>query len=250
MTQEKIVNPVVEAENFDDVFNSNEEISVEQEQPEAKPENKPEVVVKPAEVDQGEEDAPPASEESWTKKAVIDERRKRQEAERKAQLFEAEIAELKSPKQKVERPDVFEDPEAAFQHSEKLFDNKLFEQRVNLTRDLMAEKHGDYEEVENHFLEMVAQDPSLSVKLRSAPNPAKFAYETAKTNLDLKSLKDPTYKEKLKEEIRKEILAEMVEKQHAKGAKPTTLPSLVNKTSTHSNVDPKEEYKGTLDEIF
>lgn len=175
--------------------------------------------VKPEE----EKGEPPASEtkkeqepESWTKTAAFDERRKRQELEKKYQQLEAELAALRQPNQqesKVERPNVFDDPENAFNYSENLVEQKAFARLVKYSEAEMREKYSDYDDLSDEFMKLAQQNPVLKQELFNAPNPAKFAYNTAKNYLEAQKFSDPNYKEKLKEDIRKEVLAELARNQ-------------------------------------
>lgn len=190
--------------------------------------------------------------ESWTKTAVIDERRKRQDAERKLAEKDAEIAALKAskaqpteqtkqeekqeePVKKVERPDVWEDPEKAFAYSEQMVEHKAFQRVVKLTEAEMKETHSDYEEMSNHFMKMARENPYLAQQLYNAPNPAKFAYNTAKNHLESQKLSDPNYKKNFEEEIRKKILAELAGKQEVSADAPkVNIPDLANANSAES----------------
>lgn len=222
-----------------------EEIQVES-SPEPKQEI-PQVIeetkgVKPEE----EKGEPPSSEiqkeqepESWTKTAVFKERRKRQELEKKYQQLEAQLAALSQPKeqeQRVERPNVFEDPENAFSYSERLVEEKAFTRLVKYSEAEMRETHPDYDEMSNEFMKLAQQNPLLSQELYNAPNPAKFAYNTAKNYLEAQKFNDPNYKEKLKEDIRKEVLAELARNQEvSKPVSPSVqVPDLSKTTSALS----------------
>lgn len=222
-----------------------EDVQVES-SPEPKQENQ-EVIpeakgVKPEE----EKGEPPSSEikkeqepESWTKTAVIDERRKRQELEKKYQQLEAELAALRQPaqqQQEVTRPNVFEEPENAFNYSENLVEQKAFARLVKYSEAEMREKYSDYDEMSDEFMKLAQQNPVLKQELFNAPNPAKFAYNTAKNYLDAQKFNDPTYKEQLKEDIRKEVLAELARNQQvSQPVKPSVqLPDLSKTTSALS----------------
>ncbi len=223
---------------------------IEEVQVESSPEPKQETLqvteevkgVKPEE----EKGEPPASEiqkeqepESWTKTAAFDERRKRQELEKKYQQLEAELAALRQPaqpKQEVERPNVFDDPENAFNYSENLVEQKAFARLVKYSEAEMREKYSDYDDLSDEFMKLAQQNPVLKQELFNAPNPAKFAYNTAKNYLEAQKFSDPTYKEQLKEDIRKEVLAELARNQEVlKPISPSVqVPDLSKTTSALS----------------
>lgn len=202
-----------------------------------------------------ESDETPAStkedkpqEESWTKKAVLDERRKRQELERQLRELQNQV---NNPKEEEEIPDPIDDPVGYKDYVKNSLKQEMFAERVNETRIEMEAKHDDYLEMEQKFIELSNDDPKLAKQLRQSSNPAKFAYDTAKRYFESQKFNDPDYQVKLREEIKKEILAELAKNQSiSKATSRVNLPDLTSRTSANSNVDPKEEYKGTLEEIF
>lgn len=171
--------------------------------------------------------------ESWTKRAVLDERRKRQDLERENAALKARLNPEATPKQPA-RPDVFEDQEGAFGYLQQQFDQRLVVDRINLSRELMAEKHDDYEEAESAFVDLAKADPSLVAKMRAATLPAKFVYDHVKKHQQMQEMQDVDgYRAKIKAELRAEILAEM----DAEGAEERATaqtphpPQLVNRRS-------------------
>lgn len=150
----------------------------------------------------------PKEEETWTKAAVLDERRKRQEAEQR-------LRELEQKSQKPEEtPDWFSDPEKAAQHHSAQIEQRLWQQKVELGQDWMRQQHADYDEMEAKFAEMVQQNPALSAELRKSANPARFAYETAKKAAEYEAMKDvDSYKARIEADVRKEV-EEKVRKEH------------------------------------
>ncbi len=215
------------------------------------------IVEKEEEPESGEEtEETPSSdekEEPWTKKSALAERKKRQESEKKVKALEEELATLKQPKEEVKRPDALDDPEGALAHVEKTLRGELWKEKFTLTQEIMREKHEDYEQLETHFSEMVKESPDLLKKFVEAKNPAKFAYDTAKKDLNIQKFSDPDYEKNLEEELRKKILAEIGEKPEAAEApaeKPKVKlpPSFANAASAKSG-DKFVEDK-PLDELF
>lgn len=184
-------------------------------------------------------DAPPASKEgdddlgekgTIPRKQAIDERRKRQAAEDRARAAEEELARhrqqpAQAPQaqqhqqqtQVAQRPDPFTDPDGAAAWDAAQHDERDFDQRCGLTRDMFMELKGekDYLEKEKAFLEECNQNPSMTAALRRASNPAKFAYQQGKSLLAQREYGDDpgAYREKLKgeitEEIREDLRAEL-----------------------------------------
>lgn len=163
-----------------------------------------------------EEPAPPADEESqWTKTMAIDERRKRQAAEERLRDLEARLSQQEAAPAK-ERPDVFEDAEGAFKHTEETFEQRIVNERVNMSRSMMEMMHDDYSDMEQAFIALAKDNPALANQMYASANPAKFAYDTAKQHSEIQKFSDPNYAENLKAQIRAEVLAELKE-----DAKPT-----------------------------
>lgn len=117
---------------------------------------------------------------SWTKAMALDQRSRRQTMETKVKSLEAELSELK----RKPRPDALEEPEAALNHVEQSFDSKILTAMTNLSREVMKMHKDDYDAMEVKFVEMATSDPSLVNEMAASPNPAKFAYETAKKKLE------------------------------------------------------------------
>lgn len=184
--------------------------------------------------------------ESWTKTAVLDERRKRQELEAKLAKYEEEKVE------KIKRPDVLEDQEGAFQHTESAFENKLFQERINLTRELMMEAKPDYSEMAALFLGMVKENPSLESEIRNSSNPAKFAYNKAKEKVEYdefqKTKETPEYKQFLEAKKSGKLNALVEETPEQKRNKSAlNVPDLINSTSAKSG---HTEGEKTLNQIL
>ena len=168
-------------------------------------------------------------EESWTKAAVLDERRKRQELERKLAEYE---------KAKPERPDVFEDQDGAFGHVKDELRSEIGNIKLELSQDMMRSIHEDYDELESEFIELAKDNAALLTELNQAKNPARFAYETAKKARQAAELKDVEgMRAKIEAEMRAEIeaklKAEAEESAKKKSGKDQALsPSLAASTST------------------
>ncbi len=185
-----------------------------------------------------EKDAPPASQdESWTKTAVLDERRKRQ-------AIEAELAELKKPKQAepIQRPNAAEDPEGAIEHTATEINQRILNERVNSSRNIMVAFKPDYLEKEAVFVELANANPALVAEMHQHESPAMFAYNKAIEHLDhqeyLKTKDTPEYKEFL--EARKSGNVLTPEQKRNKSAVET--PKLVNATSASSgNATPTDK---------
>lgn len=183
----------------------------------------PEAVAAQAPEPKGEPAAPPAASQEKDddravvpRKALEDERHKRQEYERKVREYEdwfraQQQAAQPQPKQ-PEPPDPYIDPVAAFQWQQDQFnrqlqayaqkqEHELVMTRVNLSEQQARLQHSDYDEVVSVFVEAAQANPRLLQTMASHPNPAAYAYEIgrkAKVYRDIGD--DPTaYEKRLRE---------------------------------------------------
>jgi len=153
----------------DDVFDDKATEVEEKEEAEA-PEKPDDAEETEGEESKGEEVSESPAEENTGQTvplaALQSERSKRQELERK-------LAE----KTAVDAPDKATDPEG--------YDRFM---RIELSRDLMRETHDDYDEVISHYQEMVKANPEIDAITGDKRNPAKFAYDLAKKDLEIAEL--------------------------------------------------------------
>lgn len=167
--------------------------------------------------------SPPVSAESddnsplVPRKALIEERRKRQDYEKKMAEFEAKLAELSKPqpppqqqRQPQPPPDPWTDPQGAIEYERQQRAMELYETRVILSEEMMSQKP-DYTEAKRVFIEAANADPSLAQKLVRHPMPAKFVYEEGKRLAALREIgPDPAaYRENLRQQLMEELRAEM-----------------------------------------
>jgi hypothetical protein len=219
--------------NLNDVFEDNDTTESEAKEVAAKDET--EVKDEVAEEVTGEEAETPAAKEEdesghIPKKALIDERRKRQ-------ALEAEVAELKKgkPEEEVE-PDL---------------GTSLLRERINLSRELMLETKPDYEEMETVFLDMAKENPSLVTEMNKSPNPAKFAYTKAKEHTEYqvfqKSKDSPEYKEFLDWKKSQGEKPKEEDKRKKSAVKVPDLTKAAAKGSNSEEVEPKPSLEDALE---
>ncbi len=186
----------------------------------------------------------PTTEQSGLYAALQAERKKRQEAEERLAKKEPEVV-----------PDPMDDPEGYAKHIEQKADKGLLETRISLSRDLMMDSKDDYLEKEKVFMGMIMDDEgkvidkTLHEKFLASSNPAKFTYDTAKEHLEIQELKSPDYRDKLKAEIRAELLAEM-KVPEIKSVKPTEVPNLTKASEAGSNTEKAESEITEMSELF
>lgn len=241
--EEAAEQPVAEGET--------EQAETETDEAKAKPETETATTDK-AEV---AEDSTPESKEKdeaqdWTKAAVLDERRKRQELERKLAEYE------KKAEEKPERPDLFADPDGALGHIEKSLRDEMRESlsntRLEISQELMRTVHEDYDELESEFVEMAKDNPVLLKELNESSNPARFAYQTATKAREVAELKDvDKIRAKIEAEIRAEVeskLKQELQQSQAKekGKQEALAPSLASAQSKGGVDDFEDDSLGNL----
>lgn len=102
--------------------------------------------------------------------AIIDERRKRQDAERRLQQYETGTA----------KPDFWEDPEKAVNARLQEFVSPLKSELLDLQVENARLKNPDFDESMMAFLQAAQSDPNLSTLADNAPNPLQFIYREGK----------------------------------------------------------------------
>lgn len=193
----------------------------------------------PAVSDEGD-DGPPVP-----RKALQDERRKRQDLERQL----AELTKQRSappvqqqaqpqpqpppPQSEIpERPDPWIDPQGAMDWDRELLqrriDESVYETRTTISREMMLQSKPDFEEMENLFFQVLPQMPHLGPQIRRHPMPAKFAYEMGvKIKAMMEIGDDPAaYKQRVREELEAEVRGQQVQPsqpQTPKGSTPKSL---------------------------
>ena len=187
-----------------------------------------------------EESATPADEEkdqSWHLKAVLDEREKRQAAQRKAEELQAKLDAL-TKGEEPSRTSIFDD-EGKFR-SELLSDVERTElnSRLNISQGLAEDKWGEAKVSESmaKFRELVKENPGLWDEIKDAPLPyfklvrIVERHDRAK---EIEALTSEDYETKLRAKIRAEVEAELKGKQDAdKQKRESITPSLASKRST------------------
>lgn len=163
--------------------------------------------------------------DTWTKAAVLDERKKRQ-------ALEAQLEQLRKEQQQPEtkKPDLFEDPEAWQRNLSDQFSHQVLETRISMSREMFAAMKDDYEEAEAAFIDYAKQYPELITQMTQSAVPAKFAYEQGKKVLafnEFQKFDAETVRAKIREEERAKVVAELQQQQSAKQSKVASLtPSL------------------------
>ena len=144
-------------------------------------------------------------------KAMLAERDKRKEAEIQLQMLQKEKAALQQKREEEEEVDPDSDPAAYYRQREekilKAVGDKILAMSVMNAKD----KWSDYDEKEALFIEAAKKDPTLGQKMDAAPDPARFAYETARQlELQAKYGNDPeAWREAIRQEEREKLEQEI-----------------------------------------
>lgn len=180
--------------------------------------------------------APPAPEESRMvpRDALQDERRKRQELEAQLREMQRQVQQIQQPPPVPQAvPDQWEDPEghtryliqqaAASAREEALAEVRR--ERVLLSAEAAKQRHPDYVEKVDTFNQLAAQNPALIATMMQQPDPAEFAYNTAKQHLELSQYgsleaRDAALRAKWEAEALERLRAEVAP---AQSTAPTTL---------------------------
>lgn len=162
--------------------------------------------------------------------ALLDEREKRQKAEREAEELRRWRAEMERQKEQPKAPDFYEDPEARMAYENQNIQTLLWNERLNMSEALSRDKHGDaaVDEARDAFMRAAQQNPSLQMELRAQANPYGFVVNWYKRQSVMSEIgNDPdgwkakqveTIKAELAEQIRAEVMAEL------QGATPAQKP--------------------------
>lgn len=141
--------------------------------------------------------SPAAAETPLDHAALIGERRRRQEAEDQLRALQEQLARQQQPQPQIAEPqgppDRWEDPEgydrwlvaqaatAARNEAMQAFQH----QRIKMTAIEAQNRLPDYTDKIRAFEQMAQANPLLMQQMIEAPNPAEFAYNTAKSHLDI-----------------------------------------------------------------
>jgi hypothetical protein len=171
--------------------------------------------------------------------AMEAERKKRQAAEAKLREYEAKQGSTKE----VEADEVEDDAELTI-------DDKLFHERVNMSREIMMEQKPDYEEKVKVFLKMAEENPEILNQYRKAQNPAKFAYEKGKKQVEFEEFESTKNSEEYKEFLKFKEERSKEPKADDKKATAMSLPKLNNATSKMKTSKVAEQLITKVDDLF
>lgn len=184
--------------------------------------------------------------------ALMAERDKRQEAARKAEAAERELAELRRQREQAAPATSFWDnPEQSLQNAVQLANAQAQDRLFAALEEQAREVHPDFDEVFKEVEEQAKQNPAIAAQVMQSANPALAAYKLGKKLRETKQvLEDPAaYRERLKAEIRAELDKEAADKAAAAAKVADSIPpDLTDTRSAKGNEPPPPE--SVFDEIF
>lgn len=158
--------------------------------------------------------APPAASEehkSIPVTALLDERDKRKEAQRRAEELERRLAQLEQAQQP--KPDFLDDPEAALRHQQESVRFQIWNERLNMSEMLARQAYGDdlVAQAQEAFGAAARDNPALQMELQRQRNPYDFVVKWHKRNSFISEVGDDpeTWKNAQREALKAEILAEL-----------------------------------------
>lgn len=208
-----------------------EEVEAQEAETEAEAAPEPEPKETEAEEQTGEEDPGSTPEPEPQKQhdipvtALLDEREKRQAAQRQLEEYQrrerelqAQLQKLQQPKQ--EAPDWYEDPQAAARYQTQTIEQQ-FQARLMQQSKFLAEREFGQNTV-NEAISYFDRNPAASQQFKDHPSPFHAAvefYQRQKVAEEIGS--DPeAYKQKLRDELRAELEAELTANPKAKPKAP------------------------------
>lgn len=163
----------------------------------------------------GEDGASPApqTEPELDHKAVLGERRRRQEAEARLREYEARLAAIEQ-QQAPPTPEFWEDPQSFMDQRFSKLGEELFQrweqrqqaQRIDASEAEARSKYGDYDDALEAFTRAVQINPQLGYQMAQSHNPGEFAYNKGKAALALNEVGSI---DEMRARIRAEVEAEL-----------------------------------------
>jgi len=182
-----------EETNFDPF--EEEEVITEEEEPTPKeePEEEPKGTEKEDPKDDVEETPADATEPKGEKEEETKEEKMIPESRFKAAIKDVQSKLDQSLEENAKltatpAPDRSEDPDGYEKHL-----------RLNMSRDLMRKFNDDYDETIKHYQEMAEANPSLNKMVEDNELPAKFAYDLAKRDMEIRELSEARGSDEWKE---------------------------------------------------
>ena len=201
------------------------EVAEEPEEPKGEKQAEPEAEA-PAEPEP-EPSAPPAPEQEAQRiplTAMLDEREKRQKAERELEEMRRWRAQMEAQKQQPKTPDMYEDPEGYTRYQQSMLQQTLWNERLNVSELMARDKYGEelVDQARDAFLAQTKSNPALYVEMQQSRHPYDFVVAWHKRSQFLNEVKDPDeWRNAERERIRQELLAEASQPSKPKAPPPS-----------------------------
>jgi hypothetical protein len=209
-----------------------------------------------------EEAPPPVKEKSDNRiplTELLNEREKRQNAERQREAYEQELSQLRQQMQALQQPrepiDIFANPEAYTQSIEQQMGEKLRAMEANFSLRLAHNKHGEvFTEAFQEVMQRPLQDP-MRQQVINSPDPGETLVSLYQREKVVKEVgPDPiAYKSKILEEALKDpqfLAKAMQSARQTAGAQPTNnkidLPPSLNKVASAHSGDDNDDSDGSV----
>lgn len=120
--------------------------------------------------------------------ALVAERKKRQAEERKTQELQMRLQRLEQAAQPQNQntltdDEIFENLPGAFKKVQGIFDQRLNDQRYQMSEAFAREKYEDYDEVLSEYVSLAQKNPQLNIEVHNSANPAMTMYKRTKEAL-------------------------------------------------------------------
>lgn len=191
----------------------------------------------------------PVTEPELDHKAIVAERRRRQEAEERARALEEQIKAYQNPPEPA--PSMWEDEQGWQQHFGGQVVSAAVQQatlnsKLDMSEMMVRQANPDFEEVKAEFLDLAKDNPVLAQQALADPHPWQRAYQIAKTHRTMRDI-GATDIDSLKAKMREELLAEM---QAQQPARPGIPPSLTTERNVGARVGPAWTGPRPLNELL
>jgi len=234
----------------------------------------PELEAQPAPIETGEKDqhlTPPADAKAnpgqdadgplVPRKALEDERRKRQSRDKEFEDLQRQFAAMQAqlqpqpqqpPQPQDAPPDPWIDPQGAFEYQQRQFQQQLYETRLFTSEEIVRAQVPDYDDLVSVFIQEAKSVPGLQRQLVSHPFPAKFVVDVARKIKLIKEVgSDPeAYKKRVIEEWQASQAGETLQSQQQ--PQKVSVPKSLAGTPSAPARDAKGRFQGpaSLDEIL
>lgn len=216
-----------------------------QEAVEAQPEvaeAQPEPVAEPTGEPEPAPPAEPREERHAPLTALLDEREKRQAAQRELDDLRRKLQDIEAAKQP--KPDFFENPEQALAQERAHFQQMLWNERLNMSEAVARQAHGDgtVDAAVEAFQSAARDNPTMAMELQRQANPYGFVLKWHQRQQLLSEIgEDPAA---YRARIEAEIMERLQQQAPASPPKPAAPPrSLASAPSAGANETPPDPFE-------